>query len=92
MQNETYDLAGFSDDILKFVTLLGQPVIDMGCVGYLGGCTSAPILIHVTVQKPITTPIHTPLELAWVVNIPRENRANIGPPVVPNMVALICKQ
>ena len=31
------------------------------------------------------------LALAWVVNIPRENRANIGPPVVPNIVALICK-
>ena len=31
------------------------------------------------------------LALAWVVNIPREKRANIGPPVVPNIVALICK-
>ena len=31
------------------------------------------------------------LALAWVVNIPRENKANIGPPVVPNIVALICK-
>lgn len=77
------------DDILKFVILLGHPAIDMGSVGCLGGRTSAPILIHVTAQKPTTTPIHTPLLLARVVKMPREKRANIGPPVVPNMVALI---
>lgn len=29
------------------------------------------------------------LVLARVVKIPREKRPNIGPPVVPNMVALI---
>lgn len=58
--SNTYFCAGCIDDILKFVTLLGHPDTDMGRVGYCGGCISAPILIHVTVQKPAATPIHTP--------------------------------